>query len=73
MKEDIEYGPEGPSTTSSESIVCPACGHEHRDPWDWFEANQDVSVCECDNCGTTISVSRYVEVTYTAVLEEGGT
>lgn len=46
--------------------VCPYCGYEHPDAWEWdfgagTEGNTEI---ECDNCEKEFFVSRMVEVSY---------
>ena len=47
--------------------VCPACGHKHRDAWEWNfgpwldgETDRD-----CDNCGKPMHCERVVTIEHT--------
>jgi len=44
--------------------VCPHCGHEHHDVWEWFRLGQECATHECDNCGREFDCSQHVEVSY---------
>ena len=50
--------------------VCPACGHRHRDAWEWhFDGDMDGSAKrECDACGAEFQCDRIVSVDYTTRL-----
>jgi len=41
--------------------VCPYCGHEHKDCWEW---SRDEDECECRKCGKNMGYERHVEITY---------
>jgi len=42
--------------------ICPWCGYEDHDSWEYQEGVTDA---ECPNCGKPITVTTEVEVTYT--------
>jgi len=42
-----------------EDVVCPWCGHEHGDSWEYSDGNYD-----CEECEKRFSVSRDVCVTF---------
>ena len=49
-----------------EEATCPHCGDKSRDSWELPEECEKV----CEACGSTYSITRYVEVTYsTRVIE----
>lgn len=50
----------------TDEIVCPWCGHEHGDSWEWV----DYDTTECDECEKKFTHIRHVEVTYTTEKEE---
>src|ERR1035437_6197215 len=57
----------GPIATAYErEPVCPHCGHEHRDAWEWdFGTGMEgEATFECDHCEKEFVCSREVEVTY---------
>lgn len=46
--------------------ICPHCGYEHRDAWEWnlgpgLECDGEV---DCDSCGKPMLVSRHCSITY---------
>ena len=47
--------------------VCPACGHEHRDAWEWnFGGLLDGETeHDCDNCGNPMFCESIVTIEYT--------
>lgn len=49
----------------TDEIVCPYCGNEHGDSWE-FNSNEQGSLglYECGNCGKEFYVCRDVSVTY---------
>jgi len=55
-------------TTLQDSPVCPHCGHEHRDAYEWdfgplLEGR--ITGRECDSCGEVFDCARVVTVEYT--------
>jgi len=44
--------------------VRPACGHVHRDAWEWSFRNEDTEH-DCDSCGTPMFCERIVTIEYT--------
>ena len=54
-------------TEYTEAPVCPHCGHNHRDAWEWdfgagYEGDTEV---ECDMCDEPFQVFRDARITYT--------
>jgi uncharacterized Zn-finger protein len=54
-------------TEYQDFAICPHCGNEHRDAWEWdlgggIEGEGEVN---CEECDKEFSVSRMVEITYT--------
>lgn len=45
------------------AIVCPYCGHEHCDSWE-YGAGDDNGETECGECGLPFLWTREVSVTY---------
>lgn len=41
-------------------IVCPHCGHEQRDSWEWSDEGED----ECEVCEKPFTFERIVETYY---------
>ena len=54
-------------TLRTDFPVCPACGHSHRDAWEWdFGAGLEGDTeHECDICGYEFRCTRIVDVAYT--------
>ena len=46
-------------TDYTTEVICPHCGYEYRDSWELEEGTT-----ECQNCGNSFEIDRYVEVTY---------
>ena len=44
----------------TDEIVCPHCGTEYNDSWEWEEGEH-----ECDDCEHSFTVERIVTVQYT--------
>lgn len=54
----------------TEQIVCPHCGYEHEDSWDFYLNADDNSVrLFCYRCDKPFMSDREVEVTYTTRKE----
>jgi len=49
--------------------VCPHCGHEHRDAWEWGDDNED---SECESCDRIFHAYRHVDITWDTAAPEGG-
>jgi len=51
----------------TENIVCPHCGYEDTDSYEWERDAIEVhnAVIECEDCGKKFSCSREFEITYT--------
>ena len=50
--------------------VCPHCGNEHRDAWEWDfgPGVEGECVTWCHSCGGEMSVSKMVTITYTSQI-----
>lgn len=51
----------------TDDIVCPYCGHEERDSWEWqpeLHGPEGDGDTECGECGREFGVSRHVSVSY---------
>lgn len=53
------------------NAICPWCGYEHLDTWDFFDRNTEETVegAECDRCGRPFTITRNVSVTYSTERE----
>lgn len=48
----------------TDEVVCPHCGHKHRDSYDFFgDSDEDVNA-ECDECGGVFVATRNVSIDY---------
>ena len=47
-------------------MVCPRCGHEHRDSLEFFQPREgeDIEGVECSKCGEIFDAHQHVEITY---------
>lgn len=54
-------------TSNSDEAVCPYCGCEHSDSWEFFAHHAHLGEAEvdCNNCGKTFLIEQDVTVTYT--------
>jgi len=55
----------------TENIVCPYCGCEHGDSWEYNLDSTD-TVIECYDCGEEFYAYREIEVTYSTKKAEKG-
>lgn len=53
--------------THESNIICPYCGYEDTDSWEW---NENYEYYDCPDCGEEFRVERYVEVTYSTFKKE---
>ncbi|HID0796030.1 TPA: hypothetical protein ACXDAB_003467 [Clostridium botulinum] len=52
-------------------IVCPFCGYEFTDSWEYGE--EDLGLIECNECGKSFYTNREVSVTYSTCKANYGT
>jgi transcription elongation factor Elf1 len=52
----------------TDEIICPYCGNEFTDSWEYGINEEDLGLLECDECGKSFYASRHIEITY--VTEE---
>ncbi len=45
----------------TEEVVCPWCGHEHGDSWEWTSNSDDM---KCDECGKEFGYEKDITVKY---------
>ena len=50
-------------TRYTDEIVCPHCGHEQGDSWEWADSDDDA---ECDHCENRFGYTRDISVSYTS-------
>ena len=53
------------SETFGDNIICPHCGHIHRDSWE-IMMEDGVEEIECDKCGQAFVATRHTSVNYWA-------
>jgi uncharacterized Zn-finger protein len=53
--------------TGPDEIVCPYCGYEYSDSW---EFDGDDSSIDCEQCGKEFDYSRIVDICYTTRKKE---
>lgn len=47
----------------TDAVVCPFCGHEHGDSFEYFQ-NQDEAEVQCESCGRDFKATCHTEITY---------
>ena len=55
------------ATAHDTYVVCPHCGEQHGDAWEWCTGVQET---ECDGCGKTFLCWPEYDVTYHAETRE---
>lgn len=48
----------------TDEIVCPYCGYEFSDSYEFFEWNDGDAEPECEECGKEFIVCRYIDIKY---------
>lgn len=61
-----------PKTSSNEYVVCPYCGEQHGDAWEWAAENTEGDRMECQGCAKVFVYWAEHDVTYYARDIEGG-
>lgn len=51
--------------TETDEIICPICGHEYTDSWEYDEYGE----MECEECGATFDYERNTSITYDSWAE----
>lgn len=59
-------------TSETEGPCCPACGHTHRDAWEWGLEDGDHTDHECEECGALMRVEYSVIAIWTATMAQQG-
>ncbi|HDK7182970.1 TPA: hypothetical protein PTV74_002117 [Clostridium botulinum] len=54
-------------------IVCPFCGYEFIDSWEYGDGEEDLGLIECNECGKSFYANREVLVTYSTCKANYGT
>lgn len=58
-------------TSRTDDIVCPYCGHEHGDSWEFDLSGS--GIVECNKCEREFKAAREIEVYYWSEEIEGNT
>lgn len=56
-----------PRTYQTQWPVCPHCGHQHTDAWEW---RHDDDYVDCESCGQEFAYSREIDVHYTTNIPD---
>jgi DNA-directed RNA polymerase subunit RPC12/RpoP len=54
-------------TRYTDNIVCPHCGHEHLESWEWADSDDE---SECEHCGGHFFHERTISVNYYSGMTE---
>lgn len=52
----------------TDEIVCPYCGHEHGDSYEYFSRNDESTNIECDECGKHFRATMQMTTDYSTSL-----
>jgi len=51
--------------TLTHSIVCPYCGEDDGDSWEWNNGEEGTDDCQCSHCDEVFICTRIVTIDYT--------
>lgn len=55
----------------TENAICPYCGYEDYDSWEWAQSNEEEQDVDCSSCGKEFHLHIDYDVSYTtSVIEE---
>lgn len=57
----------------TQEIVCPFCGIEYSDSWEYEGGKEDLGLIECYECGKHFYANRQTEITYCTEKAKYGT
>jgi transcription elongation factor Elf1 len=57
----------------TDEIVCPFCGCEFIDSWEYSNGDEDIGLLECGNCGKEFYATRRIDITYSTKKATYGT
>lgn len=57
----------------TKEIVCPYCGLEFQDSWEYSKNDEDLGLIECDECGKSFYAHRDIDITYVTEKANYGT
>lgn len=47
-------------------VVCPWCGHKHKDSWEFFASTRNEGIdAECESCDKPMRINEHVTIQYT--------
>lgn len=52
----------------TQNIVCPYCGYEHQDSWEWPDGDDNTA---CENCDKIFIFERIISCEYTTKKKDG--
>lgn len=50
-------------TDSTDKPICPHCGHEHTDTWEW--EGEDFEYSECESCEEVFHAWKHISISWT--------
>jgi transcription elongation factor Elf1 len=68
MAENTKIEPEDCEYTNE--VVCPYCGHEYEESYEFFQKSDEPRTIDCENCEKTFYAARDVFVYYTTRKEK---
>jgi uncharacterized Zn-finger protein len=60
------YEPPDIDCVATDEVVCPYCGNEHSESYEFFEGNRDDTEVTCTECERDFRASRDVSVSYSS-------
>ena len=57
----------------TKEIVCPYCGYEFSDSWDYSSDLEDIGLIDCENCDKSFYANRIVTINYSTEKANYGT
>lgn len=57
----------------TDEIICPHCGYEYSDSWEYGSDSEDIGLEECPECEKGFYATRRVEITYSTEKATYGT
>jgi DNA-directed RNA polymerase subunit RPC12/RpoP len=54
------------NTSHTDEVVCPYCGHKHRDSYEFFENGQECAEIACGHCEREFAISQHVSIAYSS-------
>ena len=57
----------------TKEIICPYCGYEFSDSWDYSSDLEDIGLIDCENCDKSFYANRIVTIDYSTEKANYGT